>query len=517
MIVRASMIEFLLRRQGYDTKLIGDPECEIERIRAERHQRNCRNTLVVIRDADKPVPETPDDTCVFLRVSDRPNKPARNAIGSSNNPDEPTAIESAFEALVTLEKWSASLKDALLEGASLGEFIELGASMIGRPVAYFDRNLLTLAASSDYWNRHEVANDAWPGQQFAGQMPPSMAADLVEDIDYLHAARERGGFYYKSAQHRMFYGINTFDGDDYLARLIFPLAEGEHRLHRGEEQLVDVYHEHLDNLYLRYAGNAQVISSQNDSLHALVRNELNGTSAASIDEASAVLEAFEWSYDDRFLVAKLVFFEGVHWDTVSLYLCNVLEQLAIRSCAYPLHQQIVWMVNLTRAASPGEGPMSFTQRVTTSLVAVLRNYACKAGLSDAFQSFANARNQYIEADRAIEIGQIRNPHYWYYQFSDYAFDYLLSRCTDELGPNQTCHPALMTLVDYDTQHGTEYARTLVCFLRNSQNTTHAAAELYIHRTSFMRRMTHLCELANIDLEDPDEVLHLLLSAKLMGL
>ena len=123
----------------------------------------------------------------------------------------------------------------------------------------------------------------------------------------------------------------------------------------------------------------------------------------------------------------------------------------------------------------------------------------------------------MEAEYALDIGQTRDPHYWYYRFSDYSFDYLLSRSTEDLPAELLCHPALATLRTYDTAHGTEYARTLICFLRNSQNTTHAANELFIHRTSFMRRMAQIQNLAGIDLDDPDEVLYLLLSAKLLGM
>ena len=138
-------------------------------------------------------------------------------------------------------------------------------------------------------------------------------------------------------------------------------------------------------------------------------------------------------------------------------------------------------------------------------------------VSGVFNSFAEARVHYVEANQALEIGQVRDPHYWYYRFGDYAFDYLLSRCVEELTAEQMCHPALETLLAHDGQHGTDFARTLVCFLRNSQNTTHAAAELFIHRTSFMRRMASIEKLANVNLNAPDEVLHLLLSAKLLGM
>lgn len=152
-----------------------------------------------------------------------------------------------------------------------------------------------------------------------------------------------------------------------------------------------------------------------------------------------------------------------------------------------------------------------------TLVSILRSYACKAGISDVFTDFSNARDAFKQADLALEIGQARDPHYWYFSFRDYAFDYLLTKCSEDLSPIQVCHPALEALIQHDEQQGTEYAKTLICFLRNSQNTTNSANELFIHRTSFMRRMAQMEKIANFDLDDPDEVLHLLLSAKLLRL
>ena len=529
MIVRAAMMELLLMRSGFEAKLTGDPEFEVERISARRVQDGEPGTLYV---GNEPAPQAMQESgrCAYLQIGARPSQaehlraaqPSAVAEHGSKvafSPDA-TEIEIGYEALLALSSWEAALKDALLEGTTIDEFIALGATIVQRPLAYFDRNLITLATSSDYWDRGEPSEARATEErhaQFEGQMPPDMAVDLVEDLDYLKAAEHHGGFYYESAQHRMFYGINTFDDGEYLARLVVSLAQGELRLHRGEEQLLDVFHAYLDDLHLRYAGNAQIVSSQNDSLHVLVRTELMGTESPLQDEAAAVLSSFGWAHDDRFVIAKLVFFEGVHWDTVSLYLCSLLERTVNGSCAFPADQQIVWMINLTRAARPGESHERLVERTTASLVSVLRNYACKAGLSDEFASFSDSRNRYAEANRALEIGQIRDPHYWYYRFSDYTFDYLLLQCVDELSPEQTCHPALEALIAHDAQHGTEYARTLICFLRNSQNTTHAANELFIHRTSFMRRMAQIQELTGIHLENPDEVLHLLLSAKLMGM
>jgi len=514
------MIELLLARQGYRTMLMGDSEFEVKRVRMGQ-QRTCEPGTLAIVNGKQPAEQRDGDACAYLYAKLEPREtqgaPARQRSAHAVSAQGDHILEDAYETMLALEKWDTALKDALLTGTSFDEFIELGAATIGRPLAYFDRNLITLASSSDYWKREEVAGRPHAHLNLDGQMPPHMAVDLVEDIDYLNAAEERGGFYYKSMQHRVFYGINTFDNGEYLARLVVSLGEGEQRLHRGEEQLIDTFHARLDDLHLRYAGSAQISSSQNDSLHALVHAELTGAGESAHDEAAAILGAFGWAYDDCFVVAKLVFFEGVHWDTVSLYLCNLLERVVNGSCAFPGERQITWMMNLSQAARPAETYEETVRRVTESLVAILRNYACKAGLSDTFNSFSEGRDHFVEAERALEVGQVRDPHYWYYRFPDYAFDYLMSQCANELKPQQTCHPALAKLAAYDALHATEYARTLVSFLRNSQNTTHAAAELYIHRTSFMRRMAHMEKLADFNLSDSDQVLHLLLSAKLLGI
>ena len=42
----------------------------------------------------------------------------------------------------------------------------------------------------------------------------------------------------------------------------------------------------------------------------------------------------------------------------------------------------------------------------------------------------------------------------------------------------------------------------------------AAKELFIHRSTFLYRMSHIRELIHIDLEDPDQLLYLLLTYKL---
>ena len=507
MDVTTAMIEFVLRKRGVDACVIGDPNCVVERIRLFHEGAHDPSTLYVADSYKLRKKPTAKDRYAILQT-----------IPYDGNAEPSSCDELLEEACATLRKidlWDAELKDALLNRMALGEFMQLGSKMLSCPIAYFDRNLITLASSDDYWSHEDGPNE--DGLVVSGQMPSNRAVDLVDDLDYLDAASKLEPFYYENARNRIFLGINTFDDGEYLARLVLALPEGQTRLHTGEEQLASHYHRYLDDLYLHFGGNVDVVSLQNDALHTLVRASLLEGNIPPLSETASILRSFGWNAHDTFVVAKLVFFEGVHWDTISLYLCGLLERSVGTSCAFPIDRQIVWLVNLTRSTKPEETHVQQLETITESLVSIMRDYACKAGISDTFSTLVHAHDHYLEAEHALDIGQTHDPHYWYYRFNDYAFDYLLAKSTEELPAELLCHPALATLREYDTAYGTEYARTLVCLLRNSQNTTHAANQLFIHRTSFMRRMAQIQKLTTIDLDDPDEVLHLLLSAKLLGM
>jgi purine catabolism regulator len=76
------------------------------------------------------------------------------------------------------------------------------------------------------------------------------------------------------------------------------------------------------------------------------------------------------------------------------------------------------------------------------------------------------------------------------------------------------HPAVCILEKYDKVHGTELSGTLKAFLESGMNMTRAAENLYIHRTTFCRRMDHIRKLTGLELEDPDTVLTLQLSCRI---
>lgn len=101
------------------------------------------------------------------------------------------------------------------------------------------------------------------------------------------------------------------------------------------------------------------------------------------------------------------------------------------------------------------------------------------------------------------------------RFEDIALDYLMGKCTEKLEPKVICSRAVLTLREYDREHKTDYFETLRTYISCQMNAVKAAKALFIHRSTFLYRMAHIREMVNIDLEDPDQLLYLLLTCKLL--
>ena len=91
---------------------------------------------------------------------------------------------------------------------------------------------------------------------------------------------------------------------------------------------------------------------------------------------------------------------------------------------------------------------------------------------------------------------------------------MVGQMTTLFSAEQLAHKGLLKLYEYDREHDTEYVNTLKCYILSRFNASEAAQKLYIHRTTFIRRMERIESLISLNLGDPDELLHLLLSYKM---
>ena len=180
------------------------------------------------------------------------------------------------------------------------------------------------------------------------------------------------------------------------------------------------------------------------------------------------------------------------------------------SCAVIDKSAILWVIH-TKSSEKAEDPHTFHQRLTS----FVREHVCHAGISPQFRDFSLLPHAIQAANAAFRLGQTRHPHFWYYLFDDYRLEYMLEKIGKDLPASMLCHPSILELIVYDQKHHTELAYTLQVYLQCNLNMTTAAGQLYIHRTTFCRRMDHIQQITKLDIHNPDTILALLLSYKLM--
>lgn len=98
-----------------------------------------------------------------------------------------------------------------------------------------------------------------------------------------------------------------------------------------------------------------------------------------------------------------------------------------------------------------------------------------------------------------------------YRGEDYALSFLVSRFARLNQEQNLAHPALAALRRHDMEKNTEYYKTLFVYLLHERSILLGAAELHIHKNSFLYRIQKIREMIDADLDNPHHRAYLLLS------
>jgi sugar diacid utilization regulator len=229
-------------------------------------------------------------------------------------------------------------------------------------------------------------------------------------------------------------------------------------------------------------------------------------------DTAAILNEAGWRMDDSYTVIVFQIQDEREFEYGALYLCRHLETDIARSCAIPHESHIVWLVN--NADVDENKTKKKGNRFLQLITYIAREFNCRAGISNPCNDALELRNCYLQARAALQLGYKKSPEFWVYQFADYVLDYLIDRAKGELSVNSLLHPGHVILRDLDRQRGSSYVKTIRRFIEARHRTNLAAKNLFIHKTTLIRRLEKIQDITGIDFENPDELLRLAISLKL---
>lgn len=389
-----------------------------------------------------------------------------------------------------------NLKKQFIYGVIPDEYCNDISRFLGIPMIVFDSSLRLLYCSEDAEGLLNWETDAYSGlrllpMEFANQLK------LVEP-----GPREEAGVVLLEDDRLPYHVLTTIYGREPYAILAFETVK---RLTPWLAAVID----DLRPSVIKAFGQGQRDREDVDGLAPLIRSMLEGKKYSGEDLKNRLLSV-GWKPDDDYCCLILKSQMGDRDMTNVNDLCLKVENLFSSCISFTCKGHIAVVINLCRS-----GCQLFD--VSRRIVLLLRDGLMQAGMSFKYWDFETTPIYYCQACQAYEMGKIYRPDMWCYSFADYALYHMLHYGSSMIPPRHLCHPALVSLYDYDKENGTELLKTLETYIKNNCNAAMAANALFIHRNTFYQRLGKIREIERFNLEDSNERLYLQMSINLIGM
>ena len=431
--------------------------------------------------------------CAFLILSGAPMKLPETFRGSDaaflpEGVGKLDLFDEVNALLAALAQWDLDLRDACARGALPQALMELGEQFLEVPLVLYDGERRLTCGAGD-----RIAGDAY---------------DLFLDAGYrLHPGSEAVFLYpWEGGEGQTLCKNILLDGE---AAAVFLALFGREMVPAGERDLFAHLARYVAAAYLSDVGCGRVCR-KNDQQHKALSRILYRENYRATPEDRTALARYDWREDHEYLV---VFLQPI-WQAGSVldgsYLRCRLEGDWPESCVLPDGKDFAWVLNLTRG---GVQPPAVREYLT----AFIREHMLRAGLSNPMAGLSGLANLYQQSCAVLSIGLRKNPQRWLFSFGDYLLDYIFEKFSCELSAEQAIHRGVYRLMAYDAENATDYIETLKTYIAHQFNASLAAEELFVHRSTFLRRLHRIEEVGGLHLDDPDEILHIMISLRLCQL
>lgn len=405
------------------------------------------------------------------------------------------AVAGLWEKLVI---WDQTLNEISLTQKSFQKLLDCCDNIVAEPIALIN-NYFHYVAYSQRLSRQRGYIDTFVDASNTVSM--DITTQLIINPEYGKLCEKHGPFEFMDDYH--FIACNIFSENIYIGRLISICTENK---------MTDTYQKHV---IAHLAVYVEKMYQQNGTffleepvmtqLHDLFSQSLQG-SPIPPDSWISLLTGLGWKYDDTYVIVNIQPTFRYEKNLYPDYLCPQIEQHWPFTIAVVLDNCLIVLINQSQAK----------EEYSQELAYFLRDNLMCAGVSRIFFDLSNIQAAFRQSTQALDFGRRKKPHFWYHHFDDYAFDHILQHAHSDYEASQICHPALLKLRRHDKQHGTQYYKTLYVWFKNRFNSVASAKDLYIHRTTFIKRMEHIREMTGLDLENWDTVVYLTISFKLFS-
>jgi len=403
-------------------------------------------------------------------------------------------------------KYSAlerQLQSAVHEGRPIQYLLDLVQPFLGNSIAVIDPEFRLLAvshnpdATEDSLDQMPVAEDT--------MIAPEVVAFFENDNSFVNAKGNRGPYFYDASIFPWRnLCMNIFVADEFAARV--SVAENCHKFRKYDAELLSLLVSFIQLIYSSL-GNREKNMLPQERLAEVCGDLLNGNDVEHWRIRSCLINR-GWENDRSFVCACILFGDYVNYNRAAPYYARMISTDYPGCVAFEHESRITVLVNLRYYDNS-------TEKFISSYIEQIRDLNFRIGFSNVFSHIVELKAYYFQAETALNIGMKYYPDMWRHGFSDCALLYILSTLSKETDAKYICAPEVILLNNYDRENGGELLRTLRTYIDTGMNAVQTAKELFLHRSTMMYRLERIKELTKLDFKDPDRLLWIAISLRLI--
>jgi sugar diacid utilization regulator len=415
------------------------------------------------------------------------------------------ALQSVYALFLDLLSWDMRLNNASLEGAEYDKMFKIIRELHDMPLILHDRNFFNIAYTWDFYDFVRNVGDS------REQIPLELINDFIMDENEAYNLFElRKPFLFPSGDGgKRWLCCNIFNDNYFQGRLV-AICDRKSANIDGQLDLLAHYCGYISRVFIHHS-KTLIEKKQRDPLHELIRSYIVDSKDIMEKELAAILKEAGWQAQDNYFLVLFHIPDKTEYESWSTYICRQLESVIVKSGAIMADPFIVWVINDRFQRNARNKCGDFLKLIPD----IVQKLYCMAGISNKLEAFTDLRNGYKQADAALRLGRKKHSRPGCYRFSDYIMDYIMDRAMEGLSADNLMHPGIIALLNYDRENGTEYLKTIRYFTNARYNMTIAASKIPVHRLTFLRRLEKIREISRINFEEPEELLHVHLSLKML--
>ena len=481
-----------LAQDGWDcTPWIADENQQFREVRLyHRKQTLKKDILYLLRPEER---DFPFDEYAYVSAGNLPGK--ANHMRCPCHPDE-EILDRLLDIFDRFRNWEEEINGLLYRNASLQELCDLGTEILGNPVWIHDDWFVMMAMSGEF---AQIMEPEYLMSSAKGFVPRAVVEDFQNDSEYLETYAHRGAKIWNAPEHdHVSLYVNLWEGSVYKGRLL--VARKNRDFRKRDFLLAEALTQRaLVLLQRKTLGSGEIHQDMDDIVFAL----LQGKAQDPLD-LEHLLNMLNWQKQDKFLCFRV----RSQQSGQNAMLQHALHSDMFRNFSegYVLldNQEQCVILNLSRCCWS-------VSEVRHRLAPLCRDYCLYAGVSSPVAGIRELQIAYCQAGIALDCTFRFRSEKWILHFSECVLEHLVQSVISPLTPEHLVSPDLIMLMEHDREQGTLYFETLRQYLLLERDIPKTAEKLIIHRTTLLYRLKKIAALLSVNLEDPWQRLHLILS------